>query len=96
MDKQRELLNKAVLLAQAYPDVQIHVCVDNDEIAEDFRWTSHHISKVELGEWATYNEKIFVDKSDYFDEVEWMEDIELTEEELDAAFAPAILIYTRA
>lgn len=97
---QRELLTEALRLANENPDAEIHVCAASDELLEDYAWTGHHISKVELGWWHVDGDRIYTDP----DELQEVLDDEaydngappVTEEQARAMMKPAILIYTRA
>ena len=100
MSDQREMLAEALRLAKENPEAEIHVCVASDELLEDYAWTGHVITRVELGWWYVHNERIFTDPAELADELdsEAVDNDEpiFTEDNARSLMTRAVLIYTRA
>ena len=96
---QRELLADALRLATENPDAEIHVCAESDELlGDEYAWTIHHISKVELGWWYVDDgtDLIFNDPGELVEHYAGWYEEDITEEQAHSIMKPAILIYTRA
>lgn len=65
---QVEFVQKIMYLAAANPEAEIKVCVDN-EFADDYGWTAHKITRVELSEWIPLDERIYTDEDLAKDEI---------------------------
>jgi hypothetical protein len=93
-DKQLQLLKEAVVLIEANPTYEVHVCAVYDEFAPEYHWTNHQITKVEIQWWYTNRERIIVGLDEIRDHLECVEDRDVTEEEVKSKATQIIAIYT--
>jgi hypothetical protein len=94
MTTQRQHIYKLVKLMEEHPEREIHVCVDNDGIAEWGQWTAQKIKAVRLGYWYRNDERIYTEVEDVIDELEELYDREVDTIEAYDEMEPAILVYT--
>jgi len=94
MKTQLEFLKDAVKLAEANPDIEIHIAADSDELSEEFGWTDHRITSVEKSIYCCYNEKIITDIDELIEYLEDTLDKDVTEEEALKETKQVILIRT--
>lgn len=99
MKTQLELLKEAVALAEANPEAGIHICAYSSELIDDYAWTKHQISSVELDWLYTNDDHIIVGVDNIRDCLDYPKDDDepgATEAEAIAVSSLAILIYTDA
>ncbi len=70
--KQLELVNKIQALKLENPDALIRICVDNDELTDDHRWTVHEITRVELAAWIELDDTVYTGEHDAKEAIEEM------------------------
>lgn len=80
---QLEWLEKAVTLKKEYPEMDIVVLADSNELLDDCNWTLHQISFVDITYFYSKKELILIGDEimDYF-----IEDFELSEEQAEEKF----------
>lgn len=105
MKTQEQFLEEILQLKKEKPELEIHFCVDSDEILES-GWTVHKITQVEISTWYQDDERILTEDGeilDHFtDEIEGSE--ELTDDEVEKIINSrfekevklAICVYTHA
>ena len=84
MKTQLEFLQEIIDLKNKNPETEIRFCVNNEELAEDGRWTAHIIYKVEISPWYIDGGVIMTDEDAIKEAIaddHW--DDELNENELD-------------
>jgi hypothetical protein len=105
MKTQEEFLKEILDLKKANPEMDIHFCVDNDELSDNCGWTYQKIYKTEIGPWFIDDERVYTDEDDildyFFNILETEEDAgEETErkaqEKYDKEVKKAILVFTMA
>ena len=83
--KQIDFINKIVELKAANPDAEIKMCVSN-EFADDYGWTAHEITRVELSPYIEIDERIYTDKDSAIEEIyDTVDDGKMSAEELEMA-----------
>lgn len=100
MTTQKEWLEKALKLANENPEAEIVVCADSSELLEEYGWTIHQITSVEL-EYQHTNEdgEITVGLDEIKDKMDYGNDNdspETTDEEAIKVSKQVIAIYTGA
>lgn len=104
MKSQIDFINEIAALHAANPELEIHFCVDSDEVLE-FGWTAHRVTGVKVGYWYTSGERIYTSEEEIKDcfayEIE--DDLELESNEIERIvnnrfvdIPKAILVYTCA
>lgn len=105
MKSQIEFLKKAIKLKNENPEMDIHFCACSDELLNDFAWTAHLISKIEINPWLQDDERIYIDEDEikeYYKDLH--ADDNITDDELNILIdnlykenvKDAICIYTNA
>jgi hypothetical protein len=103
MKTQEEFLHEILGLKKENPEMEIHFCVDSDEVLE-YGWTAHKITSVKTCPWFEDDENILTDEDeikDYFNE---RADENITEDEVEchikfryaSEVKEAICIFTHA
>ena len=85
MKSQREWLQEIMNLSNKHPDIEIHFCVDSDDILE-FGWTDHKIVNVEIEAWWRDDDRIYVGENEikeYFAEYYYENNESKSEEEIE-------------
>jgi len=97
METQLELLKRAIQLAEQNPDMEIHCCVDGDDIS-DYGWTAHKIEKVCIAHWIMIGDYLYDDIESAMSELLDTTDEPETETEMRNRLEKqkAICIYTVA
>ena len=103
MKKQEQFLQEILDLKKANPEMEIHFCVDSDEILET-GWTAHKITKVEINPWYCEDECILTDEDEIKEHFEKTADYELPEnvmeshvnERYESEVKMAICVFTHA
>jgi hypothetical protein len=102
---QEQFLQEALEFKKQNPEMDIHICVDSDEILEDSTWTAHRIGKVEISPWFEDGDQIIMDEDQIKEHLEdflcdeYKNDAELekaVDEKYKAEVKKAICIYTYA
>lgn len=83
MKTQEQFLQEILDLKSKNPEMEIHFCVDSDEIL-DIGWTAHIITKIEVSPWFCDDERILTDEYEIKEHFENMADYELPEKEIEA------------
>ena len=103
MSTQREKIKELVKLMEANPDMEIYLCVDSEEILEDYRWTAHKIGKIEICPWYESGDRIITDEDEIYDEVcdnlfdtEHVADVDKMAQEVVDSCKQVICVYTYA
>jgi hypothetical protein len=106
VDYQLELLKLIIELKEKYPDYKIIFCVDNNELTDDYSWTEHELSFVEVSYYYkdTYGHiYIYEDEiKDYFELLlcDTIKDDLLLEKEIQKKFdtevSQVICVHTKA
>jgi hypothetical protein len=70
---QEEFLQEILDLKKANPEMDIHFCIDSDELGE-YGWIVHKIIRVEISPWYREDERILVDEDDilnkFYDDID--------------------------
>jgi hypothetical protein len=102
---QEQFLQEALELKKQNPEMDIHICVDSDEILEDSTWTAHRIGKVEISPWFEDGDQIITDEDqikEHFEDLfyeDYENKVELAkavDRKYDTEVKKAICIYTYA
>lgn len=70
MKTQEEFLQEILALKAERPELEIHFCVDNEEICADYSWTAHKITRVEVSPWFDEGEEILCYAEDIMEALE--------------------------
>jgi len=101
---QEEYLLEILELKKQNPEMDIHFCIDSDQMLED-GWTAHKIGKVEISPWLEDGEMILTEESEIRDHFECLlydeckNEAELEkaiDEKYDEEVKDAICVYTYA
>jgi hypothetical protein len=67
---QEQLLQKVLDLKKQRPDLDIKICVSNDDLSDECRYSLHKIASVEIETWFETDEQIYTDYDilEYFEE----------------------------
>jgi hypothetical protein len=68
---QEQLLQEILNLKKEHPDLEIKICVSDDDLSDEGGWSLHKISTVKIETWFEANERIYTDESyilDYLEE----------------------------
>lgn len=84
MKTQEQFLEEILNLKKERPDLDIHFCVDSEELVE-CSWTAHKIYSVSINSWYQDDERIYTDDGEildlFADEIDNAEN--LTDEEIE-------------
>lgn len=89
MKTQEEFLQEILALKAERPELEIHFCVDNEEICSDYSWTAHKITRIEVNPWFANDESILTDTDEILDALENQLFSGKTREEAEAISAEA-------
>lgn len=104
MKTQEQFLREILELKTNNSEMEIHFCVDSDEILES-GWTAHMITKVEVSPWYAEGERIYTDEDEikeHFEDLLYDEDIgdseleSLVNEMYSQQVKEAICVFTHA
>ena len=70
MKTQEEFLQEILALKAERPELDIHFCVDNEEINPDYSWTAHQITRIEVSPWFDEGEEILTDTEEIMESLE--------------------------
>ena len=96
MKKQIEYLKKSIELSEQHPEMEVIIGVNRDEILDDFVWTRHKITSVEISLYYEQDEKIITDIDEMREDMENYLGREVTEPEAIKEMKEVILIRTGA
>jgi len=100
---QETFLNRILDLKRANPEMEIHFCIDSEEI-NDAGWTDHKIVNVEIMPWYQEGEEILVYRDHIFDhftnslplDIPADEAVKIVEERFRNEVKYAICVFTSA
>jgi len=103
MSTQREKIKELVELMGANPDMEIHLCVDSEEILENCKWTAHKIGKIEICPWYEDGDRIITNEDEIYEivydnlfDIEHEEDAHRMAQEVVDNCKQVICVYTFA
>ena len=103
---QKEWLIELLEISDKNPDMEIHFCVDSDEILES-GWTDHKIVSIETTPWFLNDERIYTGEDEikeFFEEYYYETEKNKTDEEIknlvnekyEKEVKEVICVYTQA
>jgi len=96
MKTQIELLKEAVKIAEENPTLEIIIAANSDELLQEYGWTKHQITSVEISQYCEHDDKIITDIDELIENMEYDLDRDVTEEEAEKEMKNVILIKTGA
>ena len=73
---QEQFLQEALELKKQNPEMDIHFCVDSDDVLEEYSWTAHRIGKIEISPWFEDGDMILMDEDQIKEHLEELLSVE--------------------
>lgn len=67
MRTQEQFLQEIMDLKKQRPDLEIKICVSNDDLSDEGGWSLHKISSVKVEVWFETDEQIYTDECSIFE-----------------------------